>query len=301
MRKVIALVVLAVAMAYIFLGCGKSQPQKETSGEWDGSDIVSMICNGDSAGFASICRYPIERPYPLYDIADSAMMAASFNAIFDDSIKNVLRGYGRDDWHEYGWRGSTIGDGDILWCDDGAVYAVSYMSESQRAKLKDLQEKDIASLPRQLSDGWQPETCLSDSTGTIYRIDMNVKDDSRRLCSYRSKDWKVVDVANPDIMALGSLSIEGSAATHVYDFQLDSIRRLIIYYYPYEQEYFLTSDPDKPESEDIPLSKTYWLSVLAQIEEKGYAEPFRITGKKIFKIGANFDTRTRRLSDFIIA
>lgn len=40
---------------------------------------------------------------------------------------------------------------------------------------------------------------------------------------------------------------------------------------------------------------------LDQIEEKGYAEPFRITGKKIFRIGANFDTRTRRLSDFIIA
>lgn len=40
---------------------------------------------------------------------------------------------------------------------------------------------------------------------------------------------------------------------------------------------------------------------LDQIEEKGYAESFRITGKKIFRIGANFDTRTRRLSDFIIA
>lgn len=39
---------------------------------------------------------------------------------------------------------------------------------------------------------------------------------------------------------------------------------------------------------------------LDQIEEKGYAEPFRITGKKIFKIGANFDTKTRSLSDFII-
>lgn len=40
---------------------------------------------------------------------------------------------------------------------------------------------------------------------------------------------------------------------------------------------------------------------LDQIEEKGYAEPFRITGKKIFRIGANFDARTRRLNDFIIA
>lgn len=42
-------------------------------------------------------------------------------------------------------------------------------------------------------------------------------------------------------------------------------------------------------------------AALDQIEEKGYAESFRITGKKIFRIGANFDTSTRQLSDFIIA
>lgn len=41
-------------------------------------------------------------------------------------------------------------------------------------------------------------------------------------------------------------------------------------------------------------------AALDQIEEKGYAVPFRITGKKIFKIGANFDTVTRSLSDYII-
>ncbi len=42
-------------------------------------------------------------------------------------------------------------------------------------------------------------------------------------------------------------------------------------------------------------------AALDQIEEKGYSEPFRITGKKIFKIGANFDTNTRRLSGYIIS
>lgn len=40
---------------------------------------------------------------------------------------------------------------------------------------------------------------------------------------------------------------------------------------------------------------------LDHIDEKGYAEPFRIIGKKIFRIGANFDTKTRLLNDFIIA
>lgn len=42
-------------------------------------------------------------------------------------------------------------------------------------------------------------------------------------------------------------------------------------------------------------------AALDQIDGRGYAEPFRITGKKIFRIGANFDTKTRHLNDFIIA
>lgn len=39
---------------------------------------------------------------------------------------------------------------------------------------------------------------------------------------------------------------------------------------------------------------------LCQINEKGYAIPFEYSHKKIFKIGANFDTKTRRLNEFIV-
>lgn len=39
---------------------------------------------------------------------------------------------------------------------------------------------------------------------------------------------------------------------------------------------------------------------LHQINDKGYALPFKNGHKKIIKIGANFDTKTRRLEDFII-
>ncbi|MCM1491478.1 MAG: PD-(D/E)XK nuclease domain-containing protein, partial [Muribaculum sp.] len=37
---------------------------------------------------------------------------------------------------------------------------------------------------------------------------------------------------------------------------------------------------------------------LRQIDEKGYPLQFSKSGKTIFKIGANFDTNTRRLSDW---
>lgn len=38
---------------------------------------------------------------------------------------------------------------------------------------------------------------------------------------------------------------------------------------------------------------------LKQIDEKGYTLPFRTSGKMIFKIGANFDTKTRRMSQWL--
>ncbi len=55
--------------------------------------------------------------------------------------------------------------------------------------------------------------------------------------------------------------------------------------YVYVMEFKTNSTPEK---------------ALEQIEEKEYSEPFKITGKKIFKIGANFDTKKRRLTGYII-
>ncbi len=40
---------------------------------------------------------------------------------------------------------------------------------------------------------------------------------------------------------------------------------------------------------------------LKQIDEKNYTLPFRTSGKEIFKIGANFDTRSRRLTNWLYA
>lgn len=41
-------------------------------------------------------------------------------------------------------------------------------------------------------------------------------------------------------------------------------------------------------------------SALRQIEEKGYARPFANDGRKVFRIGVNFSTRTRRIEDWKI-
>lgn len=39
---------------------------------------------------------------------------------------------------------------------------------------------------------------------------------------------------------------------------------------------------------------------IRQINLKNYTLPFKISGKKIFKIGANFNSKKRRLSGWII-
>ena len=41
-------------------------------------------------------------------------------------------------------------------------------------------------------------------------------------------------------------------------------------------------------------------SALQQIEEKGYAIPFKHDSRKIFKIGVNFSIQTRRIDDWKI-
>lgn len=42
------------------------------------------------------------------------------------------------------------------------------------------------------------------------------------------------------------------------------------------------------------------IEALAQINSKGYAEAFKMDGKTIIKIGANFSSTTRRIDEWII-
>ena len=41
-------------------------------------------------------------------------------------------------------------------------------------------------------------------------------------------------------------------------------------------------------------------AALEQIEEKGYAEPFSADKRQLFKIGVNFDSETRSLSEWLV-
>lgn len=224
--------------------------------------ISSTVCQDDSIGFASLCRYPIVREYPLHDIEDSAMMAEYFDIIFDDSIKRVLGKATPDDWGELGWRGATLHNGEYLWCDERCIYSINYMSEKEITNLDSLQKADIASLRDDLSYGWTPETCLRDSIGIVYRIDKDIANEQFRLMKFNGN--KQLHKANPEKILYGKLEIEGSAATYVYTFTDDPNNDLVIMYFPYEYIYILTDDDD-PMTPCICLKKIYWLDYISRI------------------------------------
>lgn len=252
----------AVMVIAICGGCRRSGCQGGNErDDCYGMQIVETVCNDDSCAFASLCRYPIARTYPMKDIADSAMMVRHFNIMFDDSIKNYLRTCSPDDWCEYAWRGATLDNGQYIWCEGKLVYAINYMSKRELMMLDSLRREDLATLPRHLSYGWIPETCLADTDGMIYRIDRNADDYRYRLCIYNPGD-----LLTPQTTVYGNREIQGTASTHVYSFQSDSGKRqeslsLQILYYPYEYEYLMNIELPDSMLKNIPLKKTYWLDL----------------------------------------
>lgn len=134
--------------------------------------LEQHMSSGNAKGFAADCSYPIQRPYPLRNIKDSAEMENYFPVMVDDSIKTAVRNAQFERWHSNGWKGWTLDDGRYLWWD-GKVYAVSYLSKAEKALRKKLVDQELESLDPSLRAGWQPYFCLiNPETGTIYRIDV---------------------------------------------------------------------------------------------------------------------------------
>jgi len=237
-----------------------SDPYMESLDEFH-NQIALAVRQDDSIRFASMCRYPIEREYPLHDIEDSAMMVRHFNIIFDDPIKKVLEKATSDDWGHFGWRGTTLHNGEYIWCDERCIYSINYRSEKEITDLDSLRKADMASLPDDLSDGWIPETCLKDSMEIVYRIDKNVTNEQFRLMTFDS-DRQLYKVT-PGKILYGELGIEGSAATHVYTFIDNPNNNLVIMYFPYEYIYVLTDDD--PMTPCIYLKKVYWLDYINRL------------------------------------
>lgn len=132
---------------------------------------AKSLANGDASRFASVVSYPLPRPYPLKDIADSSAMVEYFPIMVDDSLRNVMRHASPDRWSADDFRGWTLDKGQYVWVDD-SVYSVNYTSVSEKALRSMLAREEIMSLDSTLRDGWTPAFCLYGiDNGTIYRVD----------------------------------------------------------------------------------------------------------------------------------
>lgn len=167
----------AMALFPVVTGCASRQENRagdDTPG-WseDVDSVAEALAGHDAAALARVTVYPLERPYPLRDIEDSAAMVAYYPIMVDDSLRHVVAAADTSRWISAGWRGTTLDNGGYVWIDRG-LYAVNYMSEAEKALRDILVRDEMESLAPELRDGWEPAFCVVDPhDGTLYRVDVS--------------------------------------------------------------------------------------------------------------------------------
>lgn len=237
-------------------------------------EIVKAIEENDPAKFASKVSYPIERPYPLRNIEDSAAMANYFPVLIDDSLRHVLKNADKSRWTEAGWRGWTLDDGKYLWID-GQLYSIDYVSAAEKALKNLLIKQEMESLHPDMQQGWLPEMCLLGvADGTIYRIDL--KSDTQNPDSAKDED-EVSDFrlavysrdsdlhGRPRRVLNGKRHSEGSASTRWFHF--DDGNGTVAEYYidgSDDSEPVITVITPRNDTITRPVERVYWLDYVAK-------------------------------------
>lgn len=228
--------------------------------------IVSSIVKGDKKQLASLCIYPIRRTYPLHDIENGKQMEAYFDVMFDKTFRKRMESITANDWDNAGWRGYTVGSGE-LWVYD-SLYAVNYSSPEEQRMLRARVQTDLKSINASLrGKGWKPYSCYKDCTdGSVIRIDVK-GDDERdyRLAKY-GKGRKPSDM--PDVLMYGTVSINGSMSYCYHEFcneQGDSISFGDIFYDAGDDGTIEMDWKDGRMTEHHRIRKCYWLDEMAGV------------------------------------
>ena len=114
-KALIPFIILLVLGGFILTQCAggnnKSNLPDEAVDYWEGDsvagdpalseqlkDVMMTIVYKDKERFASLMSYPIQRPYPLHNIKDSASLMNYFDTLVDDSLINILKNTRLSDW-----------------------------------------------------------------------------------------------------------------------------------------------------------------------------------------------------------
>ncbi len=216
-------------------------------------ELMRTLAENDAPGFAALCVYPIQRPYPLKSIDDSISMVDYFPIIADDSLRDYFRKSKIEDWESFGWRGWSIGEKRPIWFDEG-VQIIDYVSPAESGFQKILAREEIMSLAPQYRDGWTPVMTLVEIDGDkIFRIDS--KKGVYRLMGY-DRPEQMRDI--PNILMMGKVSTEGSAdlATYTFSDSIGSKAEYIPDAEPPAQIYIKRSKPQKVDTYKV--RPGYW-------------------------------------------
>lgn len=261
-------------LAFVISACGanESKTREANYREFMANDsipevlknIVDAIYNDDPSLFAAQVAYPLQRPYPLKDINSQSEMEAYYHIMVDDSLRNVILSSRPEEWHEYGWRGWSLHDGEYFWTAD-SLYAVNYISKREHELIDSLLTAERNSLPRQFKEGWTPViTFRSEEKRKIYRIDQLTASAGKYNSVYRLSIFDC-DENSPDVhsgleeIMEGTDKIEGSAGTVSYIFTDNKGRDYVIF--P-EEPSSGTPALLEPDGSRIDLEKAYWLELI---------------------------------------
>ncbi len=274
MRVSISIIItMALAAGMVaFSSCRKPAPagQESAVAEIEASDslppqvklLVKAVAESDSGAFAALVSYPLTRPYPLRDIADSVQMRHYFTRLVDDSLRQVITTAVPSDWGEYGWRGWTVRNGEYLWIDD-TLYDIEYVSASEAGERSRLIDQEISSLPEPMRSGWRPVVCMrADDGKSVYRIDSRPAPADTEIYRLAIYDTDSVEQRAPALVLTGHKETEGSASLTTYYFSDENGGKAL-----YEAE---LADSDVPrlsftmngKTTVVNVRKIYWRDLL---------------------------------------
>lgn len=235
------------------------------------AELTSALAENDTERFSRLFLYPLERPYPLKAIRDASEMKKYFPQLVDDSLKKVITGPNSLEWHQYGWRGWSLDEGQYVWIDS-LIYDIPYLSKAETRELLRLRDAEMASLPADMRQGWEPVITLrAPNTGEIFRIDRRKQPEhasSRaytgvptdyRLSIYKSGESLA---GHPADILDGKMTAEGSMQIRTYTFQspagIDIIYKQDI---PDDNAQTLSIRRNGSDSAELTVVPVYWLDL----------------------------------------
>lgn len=265
-RNILPLLLFAAVAASSLCGCSGKSDKKEVSHSnlpEDVKPVAIAILNDSPSEFASAVSYPVQRPYPLKNVNDSAEMVKYYNTLVDDSLKNKIKQSPDTLWQEEGWRGWTFDNGSYFWIDSGKVYEIGYVSKREAQMLDSLRHQEISTLEPSMRKGWIPVICVIDiAEGDVFRIDTDTVTEppKYRLARYApGTDLSGV----PTIVLYGTLDTEGTMNNRYYHFS-DSIGNDADYMPDLEEDTVPTIEMRKNGLvKKYPVKPGYWLDTIA--------------------------------------